>query len=87
MRLDLFLKTSGIIKRRTVSAEMISQGRVKLAGRTLKNAHEVKLNDEYEIHFGNRLLRIRVTDLSSKPPAYEVITQLQIPFTGKKSQG
>ncbi len=60
MRLDKFLKTFGIIKRRSVAQEMIKGGRVRVNGRTVRPAHEVEEGDEIEVFFGNRYLRIRV---------------------------
>ncbi len=79
MRLDLFLKRSGMIKRRTIAQELISKGRIKREGKALKSAYEVKTGDEYEIHLGNRLLRIRVSDVTGTQPSYEVISQILIP--------
>jgi len=39
MRLDLFLKKSRIIKRRTIAAEMAKSGRIKKDGGSLKPGH------------------------------------------------
>jgi ribosomal 50S subunit-recycling heat shock protein len=86
MRLDLFLKRSGIIKRRTIAQELISKGRIKRDGKAMKSAYEVKTGDEYEIHLGNRLLRIRVSDLAGTQPSYEVVSQIKIPVFDNSSQ-
>jgi ribosomal 50S subunit-recycling heat shock protein len=45
MRLDDFLSTVGIIKRRTEAKQMCQNGLVELNGRKSKPAHEVKPND------------------------------------------
>lgn len=45
MRLDDFLSTVGIIKRRTVAKEMAGNGLVEVNGRKVKPAYEIKLND------------------------------------------
>jgi len=77
MRLDLFLKKCRIIKRRTVAAQMAKSGRIKKDDRALKPGYDVKIDDEIEILFGNRVLRVKVTD-SSKQPQYEIINEIQI---------
>ena len=60
MRIDLFLKKHGVIKRRAVSQDMIKGGRVRVNGRAVKPSHDVEDGDEIEVFFGNRYLRIRV---------------------------
>lgn len=45
MRLDDFLSTVGLIKRRTVAKEMADNGLVEVNGRKVKPAYEVRLND------------------------------------------
>ena len=60
MRLDKYLKVSRIIKRRTVANEACAGGRVSLNGKVVKPAAEVKVGDELEIRFGNRVGRYRV---------------------------
>ncbi len=61
MRLDKFLKISGIIKRRTISQEVIELGGVTKDGRTLKPAYEVKVGDLLVIRMRNETLKIKVT--------------------------
>ncbi|MEA1884140.1 MAG: S4 domain-containing protein [Thermotogota bacterium] len=77
MRLDLFLKKCRIIKRRTVAAQMAKSGRIKKDGRPLKPGYELKVNDEIEIAFGNRVMRIKVTDTSNKPQ-HEIISEIKL---------
>ena len=59
MRLDLFLKKHGIIKRRSVSQDMIKGGRVRVNGRVVKPSHDVEDGDVVEVFFGNRYLKIQ----------------------------
>ena len=77
MRLDLFLKKCRIIKRRTVAAQMAKSDRIKKDGRPLKPGYELKTTDEIEIAFGNRVMRIKVTDTSNKPQ-YEIISEIKL---------
>jgi ribosome-associated heat shock protein Hsp15 len=49
MRLDDFLSTVGIIKRRTVAKDLASNGLVHVNGARVKAAYPVKVNDIIEI--------------------------------------
>lgn len=60
MRLDKFLKISGIIKRRTVSQNLIELGGVTKDERVLKPAYEVKIGDLLTIHMRNETIKIKV---------------------------
>ena len=63
MRLDKFLKVSRIIKRRTVANEACDGARVSVNGRAVKASYQVKEGDVLEIAFGNRTLKVEVTDV------------------------
>lgn len=63
MRLDKYLKVSRIIKRRTVANEACDAGRVTINGRPAKASAEVKVGDILEIQFGNKPVRVQVTDV------------------------
>lgn len=45
MRLDDFLSTVGVIKRRTVAKELASNGMIEVNGRRAKAAHDINTND------------------------------------------
>ena len=62
MRLDKYLKVSRLIKRRTVANEACDSERVTVNGREAKAGYQVKIGDVIEIAFGNRSLRVEVTD-------------------------
>ena len=64
MRLDKFLKTSRIIKRRTVANEACDGGRVTLNNKVAKAAANVAVGDIIEIKFGGRTQRLEVLSLS-----------------------
>lgn len=63
MRLDKYLKVSRLIKRRTVANEACDAGRIMANGRVVKASYDVKVGDVLEIAFGQRLLKIKVTDV------------------------
>ena len=66
MRLDKYLKVSRIIKRRTVSKEIISWGQVSVNGRKAKPAHELKIGDKITLILGNSEITIEVLSLNEK---------------------
>lgn len=54
MRLDLFLKDSRIIKRRTIAKEFCERGLVKVNDKIAKPSFEVKSGDIVNIKFGDK---------------------------------
>ena len=62
MRLDKYLKVSRLIKRRTVANEACDGESVN--GRTVKASYQVKVGDVIEIGFGQRRLKVEVTEVS-----------------------
>ena len=64
MRLDKYLKVSRLIKRRAIANEACDSERVTVNGREAKASYQVKIGDVIEISFGNRSLRVEVTDIS-----------------------
>lgn len=61
MRLDLFLKTSRLIIRRSVAQELCDARLVSVNGQPAKSSKEVKAGDEIEIRRRSRLTRFVVT--------------------------
>ena len=79
MRLDKYLKVSRLIKRRTVANEACDAGRVTVNGRPAKASAEVKVGDVIEIGFGNKAVKVQVTDIKEtmkKDEAKEMFTYL-----------
>lgn len=66
MRLDKYLKTARILKKRTVSKELADNERVLINGKVAKPSSEVKIGDEIIIQFGNRELGVRVLQLQKQ---------------------
>lgn len=60
MRLDKFLKVSRLIKRRTLAKEVADQGRILVNGTKAKASTVIKLNDELQIRFGQKVVTVRV---------------------------
>lgn len=79
MRLDLVLKLSGLIKRRTVAKELADRGRILINDKVAKPSSEVKEGDILELKLGNRVLVVEINfELRYKKefPTYkEVLTK------------
>ena len=83
MRLDLFLKASRLILRRSLAQQFCDADLVKINGLTAKSSREVKPNDEIEIKRHNRLTKIKVLEVpaqkqisrQSAANLYEIISE------------
>ena len=63
MRLDKYLKVSRLIKRRTVANEACDGGRVMINGNVAKASANVKVGDIITISFGNKEVKVEVTNV------------------------
>lgn len=63
MRIDKYLKVARILKRRVVAKELADAQRLLVNGRAVKASYEVKTEDEIEIIFGHRHLKVKVLDI------------------------
>ncbi|MBA3633342.1 MAG: RNA-binding S4 domain-containing protein [Acidobacteria bacterium] len=83
MRLDLFLKASRLILRRTLAQKFCDAGLVKINDSAAKSSREVKTGDEIEIKKGNRLTKVKILEVPAKKQIsrqaadklYEVISE------------
>ena len=65
MRLDKFLKVSRIIKRRPIAKLVVDGGKVKLDGKVVKAAAEVKIGQILEIeYFKFQILQVPLGNVS-----------------------
>ncbi|WP_205175882.1 RNA-binding S4 domain-containing protein [Bacillus pakistanensis] len=63
MRLDKFLKVSRLIKRRTLAKEVADQGRITINGVQGKASSNVKVGDELQVRFGQKLVTVKIERL------------------------
>lgn len=81
MRLDKYLKTSRLIKRRTVANEACDGGRILVNGKEARASYPVKEGDRIQIQMGTRPLTVEVLSVSefatkeSAPQMYRVVEQ------------
>ena len=81
MRLDLFLKKTAIIKRRTVAKEIVERGHVFINDKQAKPSSEVKNDDIILLNLGNRRIKVKaIIELKKDKeiPSFEIIEQTKI---------
>ena len=61
MRLDLLLKQTRIIKRRTIAKEICDAGKVSVNGKVAKPSFEVKDGDVLELKLGQKIIHVKIT--------------------------
>ena len=66
MRVDKYLKTARILKRREAAKELALQGRIQINGRIAKPSTEVEVGDVLRLEFGYRILEIRILDIQKQ---------------------
>jgi ribosomal 50S subunit-recycling heat shock protein len=69
MRLDLFLKWSRVILRRTLAKDTCDAGRVSVNGSEARAGRELRIGDTVSIEFPRRRLTFRVREIPSHSPA------------------
>jgi ribosomal 50S subunit-recycling heat shock protein len=60
MRLDKFLKTTGIIRRRTAAKDIADAGRIEVDGRPAKPASEVRVGQRVTLNLGRKVATYEV---------------------------
>ena len=63
MRIDKYLKVTRLIKRRTVANDACDSEHIAVNGKTVKASYDVKEGDIISITFGEKTLKVRVTDV------------------------
>ncbi len=87
MRLDLFLKASRLVHRRTVAQAMCDAGRVRVNDAVARSSRAVQVGDEIELRRGTRTLPVRVltvpflrqTSRQEASTLYEIVRSAKIP--------
>ena len=76
MRLDLVLKLSGLIKRRTVAKELADRGRILINDKVSKPSSEVKNGDILELRLGNRVVVVEISFIERYKKEYPVYKEV-----------
>ena len=86
MRLDLFLRASRLVLRRTVAQELCEAGAVSVNGAAARSSREVRAGDEITIKRRSRALTVRVLSVpqskqvsrADAPSLYEVVSDISV---------
>ena len=86
MRLDLFLKSSRLVLRRTLAQELCDAGAVRVNGHTAKSSRAVNVGDTIALRYRSHELTVRVLALpagkqTSRHEAtslYEIISDVRL---------
>lgn len=68
MRLDLYLKESRLIKRRSIANDACDRGLVLLNGTSAKAGKEVREGDTLTIKFRHRILTLKIDSFPERKP-------------------
>ncbi len=66
LRLDLYLKRTGLVKRRTLAATLCENEYVHLNGRSAGPGKTVKIGDRVEIRYARKKVLVEVTGIPVK---------------------
>jgi ribosomal 50S subunit-recycling heat shock protein len=81
MRIDKYLKSSQLIKRRAVAKQVADGGYVFINGKKAKPSDEIHVGDMITLELGRRVIIARVLSTNDKPlkgvlaPMYEIIEE------------
>lgn len=78
MRLDKYLKTARIMKRREAAKQLADLGRVWVNGKTAKPSTELEVGDQITCLFGQRKLTIEVLDIKKQVNKQDAATLFKI---------
>jgi len=85
MRIDDYLSSVYLIKRRTLAKEWINGGKVRLNGNRIKAGHEIKPGDKIEIYYQHRKIGLEIVDVPHKSIAknqaenyYKIIEDIEV---------
>lgn len=87
MRLDLFLRASRLVLRRSVAQELCEAGAVEVGGVRARASREVRAGDLITLKRRERILTVRVVELpaakqvsrAAAPALYEVVSDERLP--------
>lgn len=76
LRIDKWLWAARFFKTRSLAAQAVDGGKVKLNGQRVKPAKELHVGDALDIHIGNYAWQVTVRELSARRGPAEVARKL-----------
>lgn len=78
MRLDKYLKSSRLIKRREVAKEVIIRGDVLVNQKRAKPSTIVKINDLVTLTLGSKIIKVKILTFLDNPSSYDALNMYEI---------
>ena len=69
MRLDLFLKWSRLVLRRTLAKDLCDADRVSVNGVVARAGREIRVGDTVEVQLPRRRIKVRVREIPAHSPS------------------
>ena len=69
MRLDIFLKNTGLVKQRSEAKRACDAGWITIGGKSAKASHAVIVGEQILIETDVRLLDVEILAIPARPPA------------------
>ena len=85
MRLDLFLKTSRLVPRRSVAQELCDSGRITVNGAVAKSSKEIKVGDAIDIKRRDRITNLVVTEVPATKQVSKQSAGMLYRITGEEA--
>lgn len=87
MRVDLFLKQSRLVKRRSLAKELCDEGAVLVNGRPARAGRELANGDEVTLNLRSRRLSVAVEELPERPPSAADARKLYRVLSDERREG
>ena len=69
MRVDVFLKHSRLVKRRSLAKELCEEGAVLVNGRPARAGRDLEAGDELTLNLRNRLVAVEIQEIPDRAPS------------------
>ena len=76
MRVDVFLKQSRLVKRRSLAKELCDDGVIALNGRPVRAGREVTMGDLLTLSLRHRRIEVEIVDVPKRPPSAAAAIEL-----------
>ncbi len=76
MRVDVFLKQSRLVKRRSLAKELCDDGVIALNGRPVRAGREVTIGNSLTLSLRHRRIEVEIVDVPKRPPSAAAAIEL-----------
>ena len=84
MRVDVFLKQSRLVKRRSLAKELCDDGAIALNGRAVRAGREVTVGDLLTLSLRRRRIEVEIVDVPKRPPSAAAAIELYLVLSDER---